>query len=293
MLPQDPGELAHEYFNRSWVLSYFADMERALQAASLEFACSVHLSDVAGEVHERLAGAGFLEPGLGTPLRETTADFVLNRRFRRDVFTRGALRLSHDERLAALDAVKFTLLRPADTVSMFLSTPYSQTALDETRVRPVLDLLDASAQPLSFAALRTDPALASQPLEQLLLTLSQLVARRDACPVFADDAARMREARAPALNQALARRRQDAVRYLASPVAGSGVDADPWQQAFWLAWQDGARTAAELARAVSAGCDDDAESREEVERQAEGFVQRSVPLWRRLGLVDQRAKARK
>src|SRR5262249_4126168 len=80
MLKQEPGELAHEYFNRSWWLTYFADIARTLEAASLSFACSVHVSDVAGEVRERLAGARFLEdPSLGTPLRETAADFVLNR----------------------------------------------------------------------------------------------------------------------------------------------------------------------------------------------------------------------
>ena len=52
-------------------------------------------------------------------MRETAADFVLNRRFRRDVFTRGSLRLSAAERQAALDDVKFLLARPAADVQMF------------------------------------------------------------------------------------------------------------------------------------------------------------------------------
>lgn len=297
MLRQEPGQLAHEYFNQSWCLSYFADVERALQAARLNFACSVHLSDVAGEVRERLAGAGFLDPALGAPLRETATDFILNRRFRRDVFVRGALHLSPTQRLAALDEVKFALMRPAVAVSMFVSTPYGKMALDEARVRPLLELLQAAPQPLSLAQLRASNECADWPLDDLVLTLSRLVARRDACPVFADDAAHMRHAQAHAMNTALAQRasHDNAIRYLASPVAGGGIEASQVERLFWLAWQQGARSPAELAAATVTFCGGTAVvALEEAERHAQNFVSAVVPLWRRLGMFDNRtAKARK
>jgi SAM-dependent methyltransferase len=290
MLREDPASLAHEYFNRSWWLSYFPDVERALQAAHLNFACSVHLSDVSGEVRDRLAGAGFLDAALGTSLRETTADFMLNRRFRRDVFVRGALRLSPAERMARLGDVKFALLRPAADVSMFLSTPYGQMALEEARLKPLLEMLEAAPQPTSLAQLRSAGSLADWPMEDMVLNLSRLVARRDVCPVFGDDAARMRDSRAQALNAALARRasHDNSIRYLASPVAGSGIEASRTDRLFWLAWNEGARSAAELGRAI-VGPKHDSAATEEAERRAVQFVQAVVPVWRRLGLLDGRA----
>ena len=45
---------------------------------------------------------------------------------------------------AALDDVKFLLARPAADVQMFLSTPYGKMALDEARVRPLLERLTAA-----------------------------------------------------------------------------------------------------------------------------------------------------
>lgn len=289
MLRQDPGGLAHEYFNQSWCLSYFADVERQLQAAHLNFACSVHLSDVAGEVRERLAGAGFLDAGLGLPLRETAADFVLNRRFRRDVFTRGALRLSPAEKLAALDEVKFVLARPAGDVQMFLSTPYGKMALDESRLRPLLDLLDSAQQPLALAALRASPGLAAWPVDDLVLTLSRLVARRDICPVFADDTQRVRDAHAHAFNEAIAQRSlgDNTLRFLASPVVGSGIETNRLERLFWLAWHKGARNAPELARAVTVpGAGEQA--LQEHEQQAAHFLGVTAPVWQRLGLLGNR-----
>jgi SAM-dependent methyltransferase len=292
MLRQEPGSLAHEYFNQSWCLSYFADMERALQAARLSFGCSVHLSDVSGEVRDRLAGAGFLDAGLGVPLRETATDFVLNRRFRRDVFVRGSLRLSAAERLARLDEVKFALMRPAAEVSMFLNTPYGQVPLEEARVKPLLEMLEGAQQPLSLAQLRCAKELADWPTDDLVLNLSRLVGRRDVCPLFADDASRMRDSRAQALNAAIARRSlsDNAIRCLASPVATSGIDSSRVERLFWLAWHEGAHTAADLGRAVAGLYGDDDAAQEEAERRAEQFMQAVAPTWRRLGLISAKGR---
>jgi SAM-dependent methyltransferase len=295
MLRQEPGSLAHEYFNQSWWLTYFADVDRALQAASLNFACSIHISDIAGEVRERLAGAGFLDASFGAPLRETVTDFVLNRRFRRDVFVRGSLRLSAVERMARLAEVKFVLARPAAEVTMTLTTPYGHIPLDEAKVKPLVEAIAAAPQAISLAQLRGVPEAADWSDEDLVLALSRLVARRDVCPVFADDAALVRESRASAFNALAAHRSCDdnSIRYLASPVAASGIDTSRSDRLFWLAWHEGSRTAAELARAVS-GWYATADM-EDLEQRAQRFIEAVVPVWRKLGMLDTRPvhKARK
>jgi hypothetical protein len=288
MLRQDPGGLAHEYFNSAWCLTYFAEVERALQAARLDFACSVHISDIVGEVRERLAGAGFMDSSMGAPLRETTADFVLNRRFRRDVFLRGALRLAPRERLVALSEVSFVPLRQCSAVSMFLNTPYGQLPLDEDSVRPVLQALDAAAGRVSLAHLLDIPEIAARPVEETVMTLSRLVARRDIAPVFADDAARVRDSRAAALNAVIAGRssHDDTLRYLASPVANCAVEANRYERLFWSAWQSGARTAAEIARDASLQLGETTPRKsEQAEAHAAQFLENVAPGWKRLGVL--------
>lgn len=284
MLRQEPGSLAHEYFNSSWWLTYFADVERSLQAASLRFACSVHLSDISGEIDDRLAGTGLLEPTVGARMRETAADFVLNRRFRRDVFMRGSLALTPAQQWAALDDVGFALLRPAAEVSMFFNTPYGQMAMEEARVKPLLEMLAQAAGPVTLGELRDSQELAGWAAQDLVLHLSRLVARRDVCPVFADDAAFAQEAKARDFNAAVARRAQidDSIRYLASPVAAAGIDSSRHERLFWQAWEDGHRGHAKLAQAVAPWCE---EPQDELERQATSFVTRKVPIWQRLGLL--------
>lgn len=296
MLRQDPGSLAHEYFNRSWWLTYFAEVERSLQAASLEFACSAHISDLAGEVRDRLSAASFLDHEVGVPLRETAADFILNRRFRRDIFVRGSLRMSAGQRMAALDEVKFVLARPIDEISMFVATPYGQIPLEETRARPLLEMLAAAPSPVPLAQLRSTPEFADWPAEDMVQMLTRLVTRRDVCPVFADDSARMKESKAAAINAAIARQAfdNDTFRNLASPVAGCGIETSRLQRFFWQAWQDrGARTAAELARAVQPFYEQAPKVAEELEVHAGHFVSALVPRWRALGLLEPASKSRK
>ena len=307
MLREDPHQLAHEYFNRFWWQTYFAEVERALEPAGLSFATSLHLSDLSGEVQQRTAGSKVLGPQLGSSLRETANDFILNRRFRRDVFVRGSLRMARAERDARLQEVAFMALRPAHAVQAFVNTPYGKVVLDDNICRPLMATLEASDQPVTLAALRRRPELAGIAFDALLETVSTLVARRDLCPVFADDAACARQAKAQALNSAIAghARFDNALRYLASPVSGAGVEASRFERLFWLAWQQGCRTAEDLGavawehyaalgspmRTEHGVLSDAAEARTEFNRRAAHFAAETAPLWRRLGVLADAGQA--
>jgi SAM-dependent methyltransferase len=287
MIQQDTASLAHEHFNSAWNLTYFNHVQQALQAANLEFGCSLHISDVSGEVRERIAGASFLD-GLDGSMRETAADFVLNRRFRRDVFVRGAPRLSPAARLEKLDEVRFTLMRPAAQVPAAVATPYGKAVLDEKRLRPLLAMLEAAPDAVSFAQLRTSSELQPWTAEEILGDLSTLVARRDICPVFADDLS-ARDGRTHAMNLAIAKRSApgDVVRYLASPVAGAAVDANSFERAFWLCWHNGARGVGELARSAGALLSGEPQRQEGLEARAAQFLMITIPIWKKLGLLDE------
>jgi SAM-dependent methyltransferase len=296
MLRDDLHVVAHEYFNRSWHLTYFADLARDLEAGGLSFACSLHRSDLTGEVFHRTRGMqiGELEPAL----RQTTNDFILNRRFRRDVFVRGASKLPALERDAMLKDVAVTLMRAPGSISPTLQTPYGSVTLDASITRQIAQVVESSAGPVRIADLIKRGDLSSTPLERVFETVAALVAQSQLAPVFADDARQAASARARAMNQAIADRAclDNTLRYLASPVTGQGMEASRIERLFLFAWEQGARQAPELAAiawplhaATTGAAQADAQARGDIETRAAQFLETTAPLWTRLGILQEAA----
>ncbi len=288
MTRDDRHVVAHEYFNRSWHIAYFADLARSLEAAGLGFACSVHKSDLVGEVAQRRQACRLPEPDLNAALRETTNDFLLNRRFRRDVFVRGAARLQPAERESLLREVGLVLLRPADTIGATVHTPYGQVALDREVLGGMLAALGDAGEPLTLGRLIDATGARA---EAVFETAAALVAQSQAFPVFSEDAQRAPQARARSLNRAIARRActDDTLRYLASPVTGHGLEASHLHRLFLHAWEEGARTTADLAACAEpfAPAMPGDEGREQALRErASHFVEAVAPMWQRLGLLE-------
>jgi hypothetical protein len=283
MARDDIHVVAHEYFNRSWHLTYFADLARSLEAAGLGFACSVHKSDLAGLVAQRRRACRIDDLDLNPALRETTHDFILNRRFRRDVFVRGAERLAPAQREARLKAVGVLLLRPSDLPHGAVPTPYGAVQLDANVCRRLLDALDAEGAPVPLGEVMSRAGLVDVPAEAVFQTVAALVAHHTVGIVFPDDARHADRSCARALNQAVADQAAsgDTLRYLASPVTGQGVEAGAPDRLCLLAWEQGARDAQGLALALQqAGLPDPSV-------HAQRFLHEVVPAWRRLGLLAQ------
>ncbi len=298
MMRDDVHVVAHEYFNRSWHIVYFAELAETLEAAGLGFACSLHKSDLVGEVLQRRQACGLPLKDGNVALRETTNDFILNRRFRRDVFVRGADRIGRPEREALLRQVALVLLRPASAIPTTVQTPYGTVALDAGIVGPMLQALEGASGPVTLDRLIAQGELADRPVERVFETAAALVAQNHAFPVFPDDQQRAGESRARAMNRAIAERARedDTLRYLASPVTGHAVDTQQADRLFLLAWERGSRTPEQLCAAVlpwqQAQAGTPAEAvRADLASRATQFLEQVLPLWRRLGLVDARDKA--
>lgn len=283
--------VAHEYFNRAWHIGYFADLARSLEGAGLQFAGSLHKSDLLGEVGQRARGCGL--EGVDPALRETTHDFILNRRFRRDVFVRGARRLTVAERDERLLDLAFVLTRPAGPFGPTVATPYGSVSLDGSVLRPLLEVMEAATGPLPLRALRAEAGLQEHPLDAVLAVLVALVAQGQAMPAFADDARHAGASRARAINQVVAgrARQDDLLRYLASPVTGHAVEAAWADRLLLWAWEQGARRASELAEAIEAAVpqawvQDGGAAQATPRGEAERFLSAVAPSWRRLGILE-------
>ncbi|MEY4712465.1 MAG: hypothetical protein RIS88_1915 [Pseudomonadota bacterium] len=281
MARDDIHVVAHEYFNRSWHLTYFADLARSLEAAGLGFACSIHKSDLAGLTDQRRRACRLDDADISPALRETTHDFILNRRFRRDVFVRGAQRLTCAERESRLRALGILLLRPADLPQGAVPTPYGAVQLDAAVCHKLLEALDPAGAPVPLGDLMARAGLADAPAETVFQVVAALVAHTTLGIAFPDDARHADATCARALNLATAARTQadDVLRYLASPVTGQAVEAGAADRLCLLAWEQGVREADVLAEALRQS------GVHEPQAQARRFLQDVVPGWRRLGLL--------
>lgn len=246
--------VAHEYFNRDWQPTSFTRMSEWLAPARLEYACpanffaSVDAWNLAPEQQTLLAGIP------DATLRETVRDVMLNQRFRRDYWVRGARRLTLPEKLEALFRQKVMLLKPRAGVAVKV-TGERGTFVPE---KPVSDaILDALAdhRPRTVAQIEIalkDKGIVFSPLcMQMILSM---VETGDVFPVQDEVVIRLARKQTDRLNSFLCERARhhSTVTALASPVIGAPLtEPNRVMLIIMLALRQGKKQPSELAAFVA------------------------------------------
>lgn len=229
--------LAHEYFNSEWHCLYFTDVVDAMAVAKLEWAGSAVPLDRVDALHLPEAARNFLQTIAHPLLREQARDYFVNQQFRKDLFVRGAARLTAFEQRERLLDMRFVLTRALAEVPMKAKGALGEATLQEGVYRPLLE---------AFAAEGGAPRLLRQVAEQLagrmgwgqlLQALAVLVGIEALAPCQDEEAERSVRARCQALNRHLCERARwgGEVVHLASPVTGGGVAVSRFAQLFLLA----------------------------------------------------------
>lgn len=218
--------LVHEYLNSEWHPMYSIDVGRELGAAKLDYVGSASLLEnfpqflLTPEQRE-------LVDGIGAPdFRELVRDLCLERRFRRDVYVRGARRLGKLRHEQLLRETRLALVVPREKVHFKLNVPIGEATLAETTYAPIFDALAES--PRTVGDLLALPEVRDTTLQAIELC-GVLPGSAQAMPIAplgeATDAA-------PSLryNVAVARRNRDEDPFrsiaLASPLLGTGLQVN-------------------------------------------------------------------
>jgi SAM-dependent methyltransferase len=136
---QNRSYLAHEYFNRDWHPMYVADMARWLGPAKVNFAASAYLGDSIDAINLSPEQQVLLKDIADPIMRETVRDYCVNQQFRRDLWVKGAGRLTLLEKVEALQALRFILAMPRAKVPMATAGALGGITLSEAIYKPVLD----------------------------------------------------------------------------------------------------------------------------------------------------------
>lgn len=250
MAGEDRHYLAHEYFNRDWAPMPFSEVAGRLEAAKLTFAASAFLQDHVDVLN--LSGAGQeLVGGIShAVLRESVRDFLVNRRFRKDIFVKGPQAMGVQEQGERLGAQAFVLAAAPAQLARRAVGAIAAIDLPAEVVDPLLAVMaEDEYRPKTYREILGHRALAGQAellLRQVLLLLVATGGIDPAQPEAVVAAARpaCRALNAHIMNRA---RLGAELGYLASPVTGGGIPLSRYEQLFLSAHERGHRTPEAMA----------------------------------------------
>ncbi|MEI9966008.1 MAG: methyltransferase regulatory domain-containing protein [Caulobacteraceae bacterium] len=238
------GAPAQACFERGRRPMYFAEICRRLAQAKLSFAASTALAEQVEALNLTDAQRRLVAEA-GHPVRaETIRDHIRNQPARRDLFVRGARRLSAAEQRERLDEQRLVLAVPPAAVPMKVLAALGELTLREDVYRPLLSALaEDGGRPKSIGDLSARPALQRLTRDALMEAVALMVGLRHVLPAQSPEAAQAALEPCARLTRhivELARVRED-IGHLPSPVAGAGVPVPRIEQLFLREWAAGER----------------------------------------------------
>lgn len=292
--------LAHEYLNQDWATPYFSEVATQLAGAKLTFVASSRVLDRVHDLHLKPEGLALLDRLAPQELRESVRDFLVNQRFRQDVFVKGATPLTPLAQARVWRDRRFMLAVHREDIQLQISGALGEAVLPSEIYGPVIEALAADDyrpkgldEVLELAGLpglrRTDAISAMT----VLVGMEALRPVRPACSLSV--------ATSTAYNAHVLARALDGphLKHLAAPVLGAGVPSARPTQLFLRGWLQGVQEPQGLAESVWAVFQmtgerlvkNDKEMSLEADNlaglaeMAAQFVSRTVPLYRALGIV--------
>lgn len=182
MRQMNPTYLAHEYLDEHWDLFWFADVAARLGEAKLSHVASAALA----ENLDAYTVPQDLRPLLSQiddpVLRESARDLASNKRFRRDLFARGATRSNPVEQQRLWSGLSFALVVPRPRVTLKFSCPLGELTGRDELYLPVADRL--AGGPAALDGLIALPAFGEGRREALRECLALLVHSGQVLPVI-------------------------------------------------------------------------------------------------------------
>jgi SAM-dependent methyltransferase len=172
--------LVHEFLHRAWRPLYVTEVRAALATVGLAPIGSATLVENFDELLLGAAARRRLARIADRGRRELVRDYLLDQRFRCDVFARGGSRLGAAGRAARLIASTFALTRPAAAIRYTTTTAAGSVGYDSPVTRALVAALSAGP--------RTLTTLASDRKQALIDAVLKLCAGGDAMPVEASPA---------------------------------------------------------------------------------------------------------
>ncbi|MEB3229516.1 MAG: class I SAM-dependent methyltransferase [Leptolyngbyaceae bacterium] len=295
MQDNSPVYIGHEYFNQNSYPFYHSKIVQQLAEAKLNFAASAEIGDQFDNLKLNQEQRQLLDTLSNSTLQETIRDFILNTRFRKDLFVKGSARLSSLEQAEILSRMRFALLVDPENIYYKIKLGERAIQLDENIYKPLVNAIAHSPQTLRD--LMRHPALSHLSFATILQALKILMTMGDLSPALPEEGEGDRQRVTSRFNLAVLKRSRFGAEtpILASPITGSGIEINRAEQLFLLAlirqvdpivftWNV-LQIQGERLLKDDKVLESPEENQAELQRQFQLFQETRLPLLRRLGVI--------
>lgn len=296
MLRKNRVYLAHEYLGEQWDLFQFAEMVARLGEAKLTYVASATLPENFPQYavpNDLLALVAELDDPV---LRQTVLDLCANKRFRRDIFSRGTATVTAGEHRQLLSRLSFALAVPRNRMMFKFAGPLMELTGRDELYTPIADKLAHGNA--SFDDLIALPTFGEGKIGALLDCLALLVSSNQVLTVLGPvaDAAPAQRFNRMIVGHARAGRLYN---FLAAPLARTGIPVTDFgllALAAVFEGKDETAAAAQLAMSILKALgrrpmkngrliEDDGAATLFLAEKIDPILKDDVPLWRRLGML--------
>ena len=299
---QDHRYIAHEYLNQDWHPLMFTDIAGEMAGAKCRYIGSATLTENIDTVGVPPGLVPILAETRDPYLRETLRDIGCAQAFRRDIYRKGTAAMPLPEQQAMLETMTLVGLGlPVPEGGPVFPTPIGNVTGRPEVYQPLLDMLETG--PINVRQVRESPGFAERPLVELMQAFTLLVSGGYAHPMLPDRGTLAGRDAARRVNQVIARANGDAADLprLVAPAIGSAIAADALETLVvgeMLAGQTADADRLADATLVVLGrsgrsvqregkpVTDPAEARVIVVDAIRSMLERRVPVWRNLGVLE-------
>jgi SAM-dependent methyltransferase len=290
----NPSYIAHEYFNQDLEPFYFMDLAQELAEAKLTWIGSASTLENLDEINLTKEQREFLAGIDNVALRQTTRDHIVDQQFRRDIFVKGAVRLSSRQIHEKWLETRFALSAQGSKVPREVRGSHHIVKLHSGIYDPLIAALEKG--PCTLREIMAEPVLAQAGFKRLTQALTILVALGVCHPSLPEHGFAERKLQTDQFNRAVAdeARSERKFSHFASPVTGGGIAADRISQLMWLSLHEKEPDMARFVGTVLSAAGqrllkdgnplNDAEHETELRQRVAEFEQNTLGVWTSLGL---------
>jgi SAM-dependent methyltransferase len=231
---EDQRYLVHEYLNENWTSLYYSDVAEILKGAKLDYVGPATLLDYVDAINIFPEQQQVLVEIENPTLREVVRDFMINRRFRQDVFVKGTIPILQHKLNEVWLGLRFALSTPRTGVPITVTTYQLEYTLEPERYEPILDAF--AKGPCTVWQLLEVQRVAELGWKSLREALIVLVGAGHLQPCLGASGDSERAERTKTFNSMVIERAQSSseLSFLASPKVGGGIEVDRISQLFLL-----------------------------------------------------------
>ncbi|UXN06064.1 class I SAM-dependent methyltransferase [Bartonella sp. HY761] len=155
-LPDNGTYLSHEYLNQDWAPAFHVDVAKDLSEAKLKYVGICTYIENFDEFAFSYKQSKILTATAPQTV-ETLKDYFINRKFRKDLFTRGSVALQPKKALEQLKKCVLQLAVPKEKILYSIASHVGDLSLNKDLFGPIFDALEK--KPMSLGELVTLPGI--------------------------------------------------------------------------------------------------------------------------------------